>query len=484
MTAPQDLQLEEWHPHVQAALRDWRDPMGAENSPLIRLQLVRQKLSAVHEQQPMVHRLVLNEVLQEQLSQLRQQDTEQADLLIRRYLDNESVLAVADALYLDKDSFLRRQRKAVRGLTACLLRAEEQTRDRHARQMEAGLYPPTYYQLFGVDHVLEDLVRRMLSADGAPVLALVGLGGIGKTALADAAARQLIRRFRFEQVVWLRVGGFSAGFEWAGKNNQTPAELTAESLMAWLAPRVVPHMSTTLPPRQRNAQVREVLKVMPSLIIIDNLELPGSGADWAAILPDLASPSRFLLTSRTRITEQAGIYHFPVRELSLEHARELIRAYGEHIGLADMTAADAAQVRRVYEVVGGNPLALKLVVSLAAVRPLPDILADLRQGYSPKSGSLYQDIYRQAWQSLSDPAQELLEIMPMAGDSGMAPEQMQRLSGLSDTAFWPAIDELAQRSLLEVMSPAGEVQERRYTIHRLTETFLHTSIIGWAGDRL
>ncbi len=479
-----NLTVEEWYPHVLAALRDWREATGVEANPLFQWQLVRQKLTVIHDERPEMRRLVLNEVIREQLNTLSRQDAQLAGLLTSRFLENEGVWAMADAMHMDKDSYLRRQRKAVQELTAVMIRAEEQARELRARQIESGLYPPTYYQLMGVEDTLEEVIRLLLAPDGAQVLALVGLGGIGKTALADAAVRRIIRRFHFDQTFWLRVGGTTTHSGWPAHDERTPADLTSDGLLAWLAARVAPQMPVALSPGQRNAQLRNLLKSNASLIVIDNLELPDSEADWASVLPALASPTRFLLTSRTRITDQAGIYHLPVRELSPVHAGELIRGYGEHLGVPSMALAGEEQVRQIYDVAGGNPLALKLVVSLAAVRPLRDIIADLQRAYTPRTESLYQGIYWQAWQTLSPPARALLEVMPLAGDTGMAPAQMQRLSNLEDAAFWAAIDELVHRSLLEVVSTMGDVHARRYSIHRLTETFLHTSISGWSRQRL
>lgn len=481
---PLKLTVEEVYPHVLVALRDWRESSGVEDNPLFQWQLMRQKLAAIHDERPAVRRLALNEVIQEQLHTLSRQNPQPAELLTTRFLGNEGVWAMAESMHVDRDSYLRRQRKAVQELTTVMIHAEEQARELRARQVEAALYPPTYYRLMGVDETLEAIIRLLLEPDGVPVLALVGLGGIGKTALADAAVRRIIRHFYFDQTFWLRVGGTAAHSGWSAYGDRTLSELTAENLVTWLAARVAPQMPAAIPPDQRNAQLRNVLKSSPSLIVIDNLEVPDSEADWAAVLPDLASPSRFLLTSRTRITDQAGIYHLPVRELSLEHAGELIRGYGEQIGVPAMSSAGEGEVRQIYDVVGGNPLAIKLVVSLVGVRPLLDILADLQRAYTPRAETLYQGIYWQAWRTLSQPARDLLEIMPLAGDTGMAPAQMQRLSGLEERSFWPAIDELVQRSLLEVVSAAGDTHERRYSIHRLTETFLHTAISGWSRQSL
>ena len=48
--------------------------------------------------------------------------------------------------------------------------------------------------------------------------------------------------------------------------------------------------------------------------------------------------------------------------------------------------------------------------------------------------------------------------------------------GLDEAAFWPAVQELRARSLLEVR---GSLDEKRYGIHRLTQSFVRTEIAHW-----
>jgi hypothetical protein len=131
----------------------------------------------------------------------------------------------------------------------------------------------------------------------------------------------------------------------------------------------------------------------------------------------------------------------------------------------------------IHGLTGGNPLAIKLVVSLAAVLSLPQVLKDLMRSRPGPVEEMYRHIYLAAWQTLSPPARCLLQAMPLVAESGGQPEQLQAISRLSNQELWPAISELASRSLLEVR---GTVWERRYGIHRLTQTFLCTEIIDWA----
>ena len=181
-----------------------------------------------------------------------------------------------------------------------------------------------------------------------------------------------------------------------------------------------------------------------------------------------------MLTSRVRPISNTAVYTYSLQELSFADAAALLRHHAQMIGLDALAAAEDETIESIYEVTGGNPLALQLVVSLAAVLPLPQILADLNKNRSGPIEDLYRHIYWEAWHTLSSPAQQLLQAMPLVAATGALPAQMQAMSGLDEGEFWTAVHELTARSLLQVQ---GNIQERRYGIHRLTETFLHTEII-------
>lgn len=142
----------------------------------------------------------------------------------------------------------------------------------------------------------------------------------------------------------------------------------------------------------------------------------------------------------------------------------------------ELATAGKGDIDVIYATTGGNPLALKLVVSLASVLSLPQVLADIARSRPGPIEDLYKHIYWESWRTLSDDAQALLQAMPLIAEAGALPAHMRAISNLSEERFWPAVSELISRSLLEIK---GTIHERRYGIHRLTETFLRTEIIGW-----
>ena len=178
-------------------------------------------------------------------------------------------------------------------------------------------------------------------------------------------------------------------------------------------------------------------------------------------------------------TVSAPAYFISVDELALADAAQLLRFHANAIGLNELANANDDVFESIYDLTGGNPLALKLVISLASVLPLSKILLDLARSRPGPIEDLYRYIYWESWRTLSQQAQALLQAMPLVADSGALPEQMITISALDELGFWPAVTELITRSLLEVR---GTVHERRYGIHRLTESFLRTEIIHWPDE--
>jgi hypothetical protein len=474
------LTATELQPTVHRALRAWHTVGGPPDSLLGFLHLVQQRESVAamggvggksggDSHNPVAVRLATNQVLLEGIEELATRNATGARVLSARFPDNNTLVMVANQLNVSQDQISRLQRAAIHDLTAILLRRELALREGRVQTMAALLPPPTYDRLFGLEKASRLLLEQAAQPEAAGLLTIVGIGGIGKTALADNVCRELIRESRFEQVIWLRVDGHTM-------SGQRPWPDSWHAYIAMMAERLWPQMPVSSSTDELIVRLRHCLKMQPHLIVIDNLE---SEADLSLLLEhlaDLAGPSKFLLTTRTRPPSQSGVFSLVLDELSFEDTAALLRHHARTTGVPDLAEAHDDQVAVIHGLTGGNPLAIKLVVSLAAVLSLPQVLKDLMRSRPGPVEEMYRHIYLAAWQTLSPPARRLLQAMPLIAESGGQPEQLQAISRLSNQELWPAISELASRSLLEVR---GTVWERRYGIHRLTQTFLCTEIIEW-----
>lgn len=468
MCAAPVLDAKQLRSRVHAALRHWHTVGGTSANLLEELLLVQeQRTQHAPDEGPGPRRLAANTVLLAGLEELGADNALEASVLRHRFLEGHKGLTVAHLLNVSRDHVNRVQKSALEHLTEILMRREAEARTRRIEALEARLDPPQYSELFGVEQARQALLRAVLSPEPPWVIVIVGLGGIGKTALADSVARSALRTLDYTNVVWIRLTG--------GSPHATPGQ-TFEAILAMLSERLFPDQPAVGLPDERLRRVRQGLKAQPCLVVIDNLEAEAETDFLLEHLADLARPSKFLLTARTRPTGQARAFAHSLDELSLVDASALLRRHAADIGFSGLAEAPSDELEAVYQVTGGNPLALRLVASLAALEPLSQILNDLRRSQPGPIEALYRHIYWKVWHSLSADARKLLQAMPLVAETGGTPDHLAAISQLPEAQLWPAIRQLAQHSLLEVR---GTLQVRRYGLHRLTETFLRTEIIDW-----
>jgi hypothetical protein len=466
--------LEEFQATVRDALVAWGTLGGSEDELLGSLLLVREKRAELgQDHSPLILRQATNEILESCINELAEYDKNSAEVLRARFIEGMIVRQVANKLHASPDQVNRWQRTAINHLSQILFNQEKNRREERANMMEAGLPAPTYSQLFGLAQAKHELIEQLSRKDGPWAIAIAGIGGIGKTALALDVCRQLTRDIDYEQLIWLQIGGPGLGEE------TVPPEQSFEQLLEILADRLELQATGAESMNQRIAQIRRVLRRSTHLLVIDNLETEEQVEFLLEQTRLFAGPSRIILTTRARPAPTTSVYVCSLDELNSEDATSLLRHQAEKSGLAELSGAKDDIIETIYAITGGNPLALKLVVGLTMVMPLSQILEDLAHSRPGPIEDLYRHIYWEAWRALNPSAQSLLQAMPLVSEAGALPDQMQAISGLTEEAFWTAVTDLAARSLLEVR---GTLQERRYGIHRLTETFLRTEIIHWPEE--
>jgi hypothetical protein len=405
------------------------------------------------------------------LELLGKQQPQAADILKKRFLDQETVQRVGRQLGLSADQLKHKQRQALGLLADILYTLEMEARAAYITRQEGQLEAKSYSQLFGIEGLANGLLTLLTTAASPWVISLVGIGGIGKTSLANYVVRQAIRHLYYEEVLWLKIANQPM------KSYPVAApEQTFQHLITQISQKLLPTLPRETTFKERRQQLQQLFKSQCYLVVVDNLELEADTAYLLAELVTLAHPGRFLLTSRTPPVDHAGSLSISLPELSQADSLALIRHYAAEIGFTQVTAAGDDDLLPIYQVVGGNPFALKQIVNLARVRPLPALLASLRQRPLADGQAIYHYILRETWLTLSQEAKAVLAIMPLAAEGGMDPEQIAQLSELPEAKLWPAINELLGRSLLEVRS--SHIWDRFYGIHRLTELFVRSLLDG------
>ncbi|WBP90640.1 AfsR/SARP family transcriptional regulator [Kitasatospora cathayae] len=270
--------------------------------------------------------------------------------------------ALAEELGVDPGPALRAVHQRV--LTADPLLLKEQSKEqRKARPVpEAGLVTappaPSAPAQLPLDATLftgrKNELRRLRAVleqaadgNGPGVVAVTGMGGVGKSALAVHAAHLLRDRFPDGQL----------HLDLRGHGTATPR--TAHELLA----SVLTDLAVALPEDtgHRAALLRSVLAERRVLLLLDNAR------DSGQVLPLLPGTghSAAIVTSRSTLTDLPTPHHLSLAPMDVEEQRALLCA----LCGSDRVEQDLDAALRILAACGGLPLALRIVGARLAARP-------------------------------------------------------------------------------------------------------------------
>ncbi|MBN1220252.1 MAG: hypothetical protein JXM69_15090 [Anaerolineae bacterium] len=327
-------------------------------------------------------------------------------------------------------------------------------------------------QLFGVQNAQTELQHVLETTESPWIVTIHGIGGIGKTSLARATVHDLTAD-RFYDIAWAS----AKQEEFLPGRGLQPADQSSfdlDTLADVLLQQLATQVSLAYSTAEKIAILTDLLKKRPYLIVIDNLETVVDYETFLPLLNELAKPTKFLLTSRHNLQAYSNVFCLGLQELNQGDTLDLLRHEARVRGLTALAEAPESALVDIYQIVGGNPLALKLVIGQTGVLPLSQVLDNLKVARGKKTTDLYNYIYWQAWRTLKPVSRELLLLMPLAQGGTFA--QLTSLSRHNLDALSQALEHLIALSLVEV---SGDIDQPRYRIHRLTETFLLTEIAQW-----
>lgn len=229
-----------------------------------------------------------------------------------------------------------------------------------------NLPQPTYTQFVGRDEELAWLRQRLAPADRAWQIAITGIGGVGKSALALAIAHEYRQRYneqpseeRFEAIVWI-----SAKEEVLTAFGREPADVPEqvlhrlEDVYTAIARVLEREDITRAQPHEQNSLVKSALKRQRTLLIMDNLESVKDDR-IKAFLRNLPPPTKAVITSRENL-DVADVR--PLTGLRWNEAEALIE---EECQVREVTLTPQ-QRRRIFELTFGLPLPIKLGIGRMA----------------------------------------------------------------------------------------------------------------------
>ncbi|MFN8493005.1 MAG: NB-ARC domain-containing protein [Caldilineaceae bacterium] len=457
---------------VRLALRQWHGDNNAP-SPIGHLYLFRK----VQRNGYTTLRRTTNQVLLDAMEELQQTHEHDMKLLQMRFLDLLPVQRLAHHFNVAESTIFTMQRQAIERLAETLAQMEYHASTAQKALLRTRLEPASYVNLIGIQEHLAQLAQLLVTPGPPWLVAVEGIGGIGKTSIADALLRQLIEQGAFDESGWVSARqtrlNFGGGLQLIERPTLT-AETLIEQLLRQLLPELAPPTGSPVEQSLRLLQAR--LKATPHLLVIDNLETVTDVEGLLPTLQTLAAPTKFLLTSRQSLYTEPNIYHFTVPELSEVHALELIKQEAAWSNLPVLAKSSDAELRPIVQTVGGNPLALRLVIGQTHIHALETLLDELRQAQGQTAENLYHYIYHQAWARLDCLSQKVLLIMPLTPPHGETLNYLAQVGNLPVGDVRLALNKLV---MLNLVDARGGLNDRRYSIHGLTRTFLQEQVAKW-----
>lgn len=347
------------------------------------------------------------------------------------------------------------------------------SRARIPTQPRQLLAPPATY--VGRDEHVEDLVQALsdpLARTTPKLMAISGMGGIGKSSLALLVAHQVADRYPDGQI-YLDLRGQGAG-------DPMPSPEALAYLLTSLGVRDADILSE---PDLAAAQLRTMTSGARMLLVLDNAAGP---AQVEPLLP-AAPASAAIITSRQTVGGLLDVEHVPLALLDEDDAHQLL---GELAG-ADRLAAEAEASQKLVHACAGLPLALRLVGARLQARPSwpvshladragedPAHLGQLRSGDIDVGTTLLGSIDQLV--TSADPgdhdAAAAMHIVGLLPSVVVSPVAIAAACGWERTRAERAIERLGEVSLVEESVPG------RYRVHDLVHAIATERAVEESGS--
>jgi WD40 repeat protein/transcriptional regulator with XRE-family HTH domain len=333
-----------------------------------------------------------------------------------------------------------------------------------------ALAVPTFY---GREWELKVLSEWILD-ERCRVISLLGMGGIGKSALAVTLMHRLAKEF--EVVIWRSV-----------RDAPSCGALLDECIQV-LAPQALQEVSVSL--ERRLSLLLEHLRSRRVLLVMDNLEtllVEGENSgherpgyeDYGRLLRRIAETehqSCLLLTSREKPNELVSLEgnRSPVRVLRLSQLRS--EACEQLLTEIEVRGTEAERARLI-EFYGGNPLALKIVARSIIDLFGGEITTFLEQGALIFGG--VRELLNHQFARLSELEQTVLLWLAIMREPSTIDElKMVLVRPVPPVRLLEAVERLYRRSLLESGQKPGSFTLQSVVLEYITARLIEETREG------
>lgn len=346
---------------------------------------------------------------------------------------------------------------------------------------DSYLPEPAYKYLLGRNREIQAIKNILCDSNMHKIVALTGIGGIGKTALV----REVIKSYSslgFNEVFWM-TASVSANSD----------GMTFETITDGLIRQLNRPDLCKLDQDDRQLAIRDILHDYPTLIVLDNMETSIENQNIIVEkLFNIIGSSKAVLTSRHRFLNDFldNIFPLYLTGIDKEFALNLMLNTARRKSMLDnFNSVNEKDLNRMIEATGGGlfgyvPMALNFILGQLQKFD-PEVIIDGLAGVRLTSddGELSdKDEFKQFWKAIFLNSLKVLTPLDKKFMSGMTlfepnigsrHQQIMSSLDLKNEEFRQAVDSTWKVSFLEI---GQKERSKSYYMHRLSYLFFSAII--------
>jgi len=339
------------------------------------------------------------------------------------------------------------------------------------------LLSPDFEEFIGREEQKEEIKAKLDLRN--PVVALDGPGGVGKTAIAIQAVREL-----HEEKKYLFIVSISAKSKvWAGHVKPKKAAFAGlHGLLTEIA-NVIPYIGkseATDDTLALKAQLIDFMKGEHGLLMVDNLEEISDDSVFKFLCEEVPEPVKVLITSR--IDKEFGAKTITIPEMTVGEARQLFEMELAHRGCVS-GKDDEKHIQAILDKAGGVPLAIKWAAQIASESGSLEKASSILRGAGPGKRELLNFCFGNIFDALSNTAKDAAKLIPHLGPNWNA----IWISTALDISVEEAHSAIGELSAKGIISRGRRDRPNDYYVLPLTEEYLsnkcHESHLARVVDR-
>ncbi len=357
--------------------------------------------------------------------------------------------------------------------------SQQQDKKNEQQNMNIDLPQRDFIEFVGRVDQQQQILERL--SGQTSMISVVGLGGLGKTALVRRIIDLQYEYGMFEHVVWTDARKSTFNNETVVRSENADVEYTFESLINEIARQCKDFKTLAIGSfEQRKDGVKKFLNDNKVLIVMDNMETVQNRDEIVYEINQLlGNKSKIIITSRYQINNP-NIFTIPLGGLSIDEGRQYLFTYtNNHYATHVIHEAPDPALDKIILDTGGSPLAMRLALGQMTKVPFNNVMNNLvAVPYSDANYNFYRFMYGQTWKEINDDDRLIwVGMSSYPAGTGASVEAVSTVfvkkRNTPVEIFQTAIQKLLDMSIVNLV---GQIKNQRYALHQLTRNFARSDI--------